>query len=864
MTRAVRLFALVAAVLVVATLVLLPKHGRKAHRGEAGPYPSDWFGMQRAFPHGDIDQQAYLEAVEQARVERAARTNGTQAGLVWEEVGPKNVGGRVTALAVAPGGTTIYLASANGGVFKSTNSGINWSAIFDIGAAYSVGALALDPGDPNVLYVGTGEANASVDSYDGNGLFRTLDGGQTWISLGLAATRRIARVAIDPSNPQRIYVAAMGSQFSSGPDRGLYRSEDGGQNWSKVLFVSDSTGACDVVINPAHPETVYCATWERLRRPTYRRAFGPECGIYRSVDSGTTWNRLLLGLPTPSDQVGRIGLAIAPSRPSTIYAQIISGSSLGYIGLGFYRSLDGGNSWARRDVAGFADSFGGFGWYFGDTEVDPANPDQVYALGVWLITSTNGGANFQSILGSGSASAHVDQHALWIDPANAQHLYLGNDGGFFTTNNGGVTWDHSIDLPITQFYAGAIDPSNSARLLGGTQDNNTLITSGTYPAPWNAILGGDGFYCLVDPTDPQVIFAEYQFASGGEGPLRSPDGGASFFGPSGISLSDRFNWNAPFTMNSRNHNTLLAGSQRVYRSRDNGFTYSAISADLTTNRTDALVVYSTITTLEIARADTNYYYVGTDDARVWRTKNGGGLWEEISAGLPKRWVTRVAADPANAQIVYVTLSGFQLDELAAHVYRSVNAGDTWTPISSNLPNVPANDIVIDPSVPGRLYLATDIGVYASDDSGADWYPLGTGLPLQTVFDLTLDDASRTLVAATHGRSQWKLDVSALPVAVGDRPLAARLSLSAPEPNPSRGQVALNFDLPSAARAEVAVFDVMGRRIRGLVRETLEAGPHRLVWDGLDDRGQRARAGVYYVRAAAGSGAASVQRLVRSD
>jgi hypothetical protein len=286
-----------------------------------------------------------------------------------------------------------------------------------------------------------------------------------------------------------------------------------------------------------------------------------------------------------------------------------------------------------------------------------------------------------------------------------------------------------------------------------------------------------------------------------------------------------------------------------------------VSGDLTTNRGDALLTYSTITTLEIAPADTLTYYVGTDDAKVWRTVNGGSTWTDISAGLPTRWVTRVASDPRDAHVVYVTLSGYSLDEHAAHVYRSVNGGDTWTAVDAGLPDVPVNDLVIDPSRPDRLYAGNDIGVYASDDDGATWYPLGTGLPMQAVFDLTVHDASRTLVAATHGRSQWKLDLSALPVAVGPRPLAARLALSTPAPNPTRGATSFSVEVPAGARLDVDVFDVMGRRVRALFHGAAAGGRREMSWGATDDAGRRVGAGVYYLRAAAGPGGSAMRKIV---
>jgi photosystem II stability/assembly factor-like uncharacterized protein len=822
---------------------------------EGGRYPSDWFGLQRAFPGSVIPQEKFEAAVQQAGFDRVSAESGfsTASSLDWVQAGPYNIGGRVAALAVEPGGTNVYLGAAAGGVFKSTDSGAHWTPVFD--QVYSIGALALDPSNPNICYVGTGESNSAIDNYDGAGVFRTTDGGATWQSLGLEATARIGAIEVDPQNPNRIFVAAMGRQFSTSPERGFYRSEDGGVSWTRTLFVNDSTGVIDIAVNPAHPETVYCATWERVRRLTYRRAYGPGCGIWRSVDHGGTWTRLQNGLPVPSDNVGRIALGIAPSRPSTIYAQIGSGAAGGYVGLGLYRTQDGGDTWTKRDAsATFTNSFGSFVWYFGEMGVDPVDPDVIYTMGVQMLRSNDGGVSYLDL-----TPLHVDQHAIWIDPANSARIYVGNDGGFYSTPNTGGSWIKSLDLPITQFYAGTIDPSNPSRLLGGTQDNNTLLSPVGSPTNWTSILGGDGFQCIVDPTNPNIIFAEWQNCCDRSGPRRSTTGGGGWSGASGFML-DRYNWNSPITMSALNHNVLLVGSHRVYKSVNNGLSYFTVSGDLTTNPMSPLT-FGTITTLAISPVDSATYYAGTDDGRVWRSTNSGGNWTNISAGLPVRYVTRVTPDPVSAAVVYVTLSGFGIDEHLAHVYRSDSRGDSWVSIAGNLPDVPANDVLVDPIYPQTLYLATDVGVYSTVNGGAAWFPLGNGMPIQTVFDLSFHPGSRMLAAATHGRSQWTLMVGSAPLAVRETAAPPQIQLSGPRPQPSRGAVRLELELPRATSLDVAIYDAGGRRVRALASGSRAAGRQALTWDGTDDRGRTVAPGVFFVRANAG-GAIATRRVIR--
>ncbi len=824
--------------------------------------PSQWWYEQRSFPNNSISASEYDAALEQSLMDHEQARLSTSAGLLtWQFVGPDNVGGRITALVAPAGGTPIYVATANGGVFKSIDSGANWTPIFDKYSVYSVGAIALDPTNANTIYVGTGESNPAVDTYDGNGIYRSTDAGVTWEHLGLENVKRMNRIVIDKNNPMHILVAGSGSIFTNNTDHGIWRSVDGGQTWQHVLYVDNTTWGADIAMNPLHTDSLVCSMWDFGPSPT------SESAIYSSADSGATWSRLgpAQGLPASNDSTDRISLAYAPSRPSTIYAQIIGGAAMGYVGRGMWRSLDGGATWTKRDVGvGFSGSFGGFGWYFGTMAVDPTTPDKVYSLGVNFSRSTDGGANWGNLTGS----MHVDQHAIWINPSNTNRIYVGNDGGFWRTTVGGVggtgAWTKGGSQPFSQFYAITVDPTDASKQFGGTQDNNTVSGTGA-PSTWNAVLGGDGFQCVVDQTIPSTVFAESQFMTGGAGPQRSAAGGSAgtYSSPAGFNAGDRYNWDSPFVMDPTNHLVLLAGSHRIYKSTDNGLTYAPVSGDLAFNPSSNRP-NGTISTISISSVNNQVYYTGSSNGKVYRSTDGGANWFDKTAGLPVRYVTRVTADPFDANTVYVSMSGFNGDtETPVHLYKSTNQGDTWTNVAGNLPNAPVNDVLVDNLNPLRLYVGTDLGVYTTQNGGATWYPLGQGLPLQAVFDIYLHTASRTLFAGTHGRSMWKINLAELPLAVGDQAGATKIALSAPSPNPSRGPVRFTLALPTDARTQLSVFDTQGRRVRSLHDGALAAGRHSFEWDGRDAAGRTARAGVYFVRADV-PGGVQFQRVVRTQ
>ena len=768
--------------------------------------PADWFYFQRAYPLDTLPRDAVRRAQRQARaLQRAFH----RQQLHWEPAGPVNIGGRITALAVHPNRPNVVFAgAADGGVLRSDDGGLTWTPIFDTMPSLSIGALAIAPDDPDRLYVGTGEANSSGDSFDGTGLYMSPDGGQTWVHLGLEGTAHIARITIHPQNPDLIFVAAMGTLFSPNPERGLYRSRDGGQTWERVLFVNDTTGCIDVVVHPQDTNIVYAAMWQRIRGPGYRWVAGEGSGIYRSTDGGNTWEELTNGLPTGPD-VGRIGLAISASDPDILYA--IYADHPGYF-MGLYKTTNGGDSWFRTNDGALSWIYSSYGWFFGNVRVDPTNPNVVYALGIDAYKSMDGGNSWFPI----TNWIHVDQHDLWIDPDDPNHLIIGNDGGVYISTNGGSSWTRSADLPITQFYDITVDFLNPQRLYGGTQDNGTVRTLTGALNDWEIIYWGDGFHVIVDYTNPNIIYAEYQY--GGLG--KSVDGGYSFFdATAGIDENDRRNWDTPVAMDPVNPQVLYYGTYRVYKTTNGAGYWYPVSGDLTNGPGGGNLNFGTLTAIAVSPADPNFVYVGADDGNVWVSTDGGGSWQRISDALPNRWVTDIGLHPTDPGVVYVTFSGYVWDERVPYIFLSTDTGHTWQDVTGNLPMAPVNAVVVDPQNPSWVYVGTDVGVFYSETGGTQWQPLGEGLPTSVVMDLAFHAPTRTLVAGTHGRSMFKLVLP--PVEVAERPsgVSGHLALAV---SVSQNHLGVRYTLPGRTLLTLSLWDVTGRRVRVLKRS--EEGP----------------------------------------
>jgi len=707
--------------------------------------PSDYFTRQRAFPGTKINLDAYRTAIQQTIAMRQALPPADE--IIWEKAGPDNIGGRITALDAHPSNPDIvYLGAADGGILKSIDGMHTWTPVFDETAALSIGDIRIDPNDPNTIWVGTGEANASGDSYPGDGIYKSTDGGTSWTHMGLENSYYIGRIAIDPTNSDRIFVAVAGALFDTNHERGVYRSEDGGVNWEQVHYLTDSTAAIDVTVNPQNPDIVYAAMWERIRRPTERIVGGFSSGIWRSQDGGDSWSELTNGLPPSASDMGRIGLGLSASNPNILYA--IYADDPGYL-TGIWKTANGGDSWVEINSPS-SYLYSSYGWYFGQIYVDPTNPDFVFALGVPLYRSTDGGSSWSSFGGN----MHVDHHAFWVNPNNPAQMYDGNDGGAYYRNTG-TSWTKSYDLHVSQFYNIEIDFLNPTNLYGGTQDNGTLRTLTGNLDDWENILGGDGFHVVVDYADPDIVYAEYQWGD----MAKSTNGGGYFsYCLSGVSSSDRRNWDTPFSIDPNNPNVLYYGTYRLYRTTNRAENWAAISGDLTSGPPQGNLTYNTLTTIAVAPTNSAVIYVGADDGNVWVTQNTGGNWTNISGTLPERWVTEVMVSSYDAGTAYVTLSGYKQNINLPHIYRTENYGQNWVDVSGNMPDVPVNVIVEDPENTDHLYIGTDLGVFYTENLGLTWQPFGTEIPLCTVSDMKLHNPTRILVAGTHGRSMYKTNI----------------------------------------------------------------------------------------------------------
>jgi len=690
----------------------------------------------------------------------------TLAGLGVRNIGPAAMSGRIAAIdAIETDRLVLYVGAAGGGVWKSKDGGTTFKSVFDHDTQ-SIGAIAIDPTHPDVVWVGTGESWTRNSVGVGDGIYRTDDGGQSWKRMGLEKSEHISRIAIDPAHPDTVYVAVPGHLWNSNPDRGIYRTRDAGKTWERVLFVSPEAGGADVVVDPKNPSVVYASTWEFRRKPWSFSSGGPGSALYKSEDGGTKWKKLTQGLPP--GPYGRIAIAVAASDPKIVFATIEASEG------GLYKSEDHGETWKKaNDGVNMTTR----PFYFSVLQVDPTHADRVYKPGLVLAASDDGGKTFSQIAGS----THSDEHALWISPRDSDIMFLGTDGGVYTTEDRGVHWRFLANLPVAQFYHVSYDMERPYNVYGGLQDNGSWTAPSRFPGGienrhWRVLGGGDGFWAFVDPKDADVTYVEYQGGnlmrvrkSTGETKKimtnRRPD-----------EAEYRFNWNTPIHVSPTQAGTIYMGAQYLFRSQNQGESWERISPDLTTNDPKKLQQeasggisidnssaenHCTIYSISESPKNPRVIWAGTDDGNLQITKDAGKTWTNVVRQVPKlppnTWVSCVRASSSAEGTAYVTFDGHAMGDMAPYVYVTQDFGKTWRSLTTPDLEGYAHTVLDDPVNPRILYVGTEFGLFVSLDNGTRWSRLSSDMPLVAVMDLAIQPRENYLLIATHGRGIWILD-----------------------------------------------------------------------------------------------------------
>ncbi|MGE5479198.1 MAG: glycosyl hydrolase [Chloroflexota bacterium] len=712
---------------------------------------------------------------DQAKDQSAESFNSSIiSGMKFRNIGPAVISGRISDFAVNPRNKAVfYVGVACGSVWKTTNGGSSFTPIFDNYSSFSIGCLALDQGNPDILWVGTGENNSQRSVSYGDGVYKSTDGGASFKNMGLKKSEHIGKILIDPRNSNVVYVAAQGPLWGPGGDRGLYKTTDGGETWTQVLKISENTGVTDVVLDPRNPDILIAASYQRRRHVWTMIDGGPESAIHKSFDGGKTWTKLTNGLP--SGDLGKIGLAIAPSNPDVVYATIEASPEEG----GIYASSNLGSSWEKRNSW-----FSGSAQYYQELIVDPTNENNFYALDTYTRYSTDGGKTL-SVLSN--RHRHVDDHALWINPDNTKHILIGGDGGVYESFDKGSNWQWFTNLPVAQFYRISVDESAPFYwVFGGTQDNNswggptrTNSVGGISNEEWIKLVGGDGYEAQVDPTDPNIIYTQYQYGSLFRYDKKS--GELLYIQPQGATGEElRWNWDTPLLISPHSHTRIYIASNRLFRSDDRGDSWRAVSGDLTrkVDRNSLPVMGKIWSPDAVAKnASTSFFgniisisespkkedliYVGTDDGLIQVTEDGGKNWTKIDkfAGVPDMtYNSDIWASLHDENVVYATFDNHKMADFKPYVLKSVDKGRTWKSISSNLPeNGAVYTITEDHVDPNLLFVGTEYGAFFSTDGGGKWIQFKSGLPTIAVRDLEIQRRENDLLLGTFGRGIYVLD-----------------------------------------------------------------------------------------------------------
>jgi photosystem II stability/assembly factor-like uncharacterized protein len=690
----------------------------------------------------------------------------------WQSVGPSFQGGRVESIDCPPGQPgIIYAGFGSGSLWKTTNQGLTWKCIFQDEASFSIGDVAVSPSNPEVIYLGTGEGLRATRGYTfvGSGIYKSVNGGKKWTFTGLPDSHHIGRLVIDPNDPDMVFAAVMGHMWSKNTERGLYMTRDGGNSWSRILYISDSVGVADAVWDPVN-KTLYAASWEMIQ--------GKGSGIYRSTDLGQTWKKCTDGFPENAG-IGRIGLAVSPTHPNTVYAVVDNRNKIqgkettDLIGAEIYRSDDSGLHWSRTH-SGLLDIYSNFGWAFGDIRVSPVNSKKIYVLGVQTIVSIDGGKSFARLSGlvhhlepNRGNFLHLDHHDLYLDPLNPDYMVLGNDGGVYVTQDAGFNWLHCNTIPTGEFYDLYIDESQGVPVAyGGTQDNSCVfgsldgISDGGEKVPWQYVWldpwsGGDGFTARPDPESPDYVYYASQNGNLNRKDIRT--GESKYIAPSAEKGESpiRTSWFTPWFISGHTGHSIYYGANKVYRSINKGDSWYRLSPDLCYSE-EPQRKSRALTALAESPVKQGLLYAGTEKGALWISRDDGINWIEISKTLPVKSVNSLCPSVHLEGRVYCVLRGLDEDDYLPYLYISENKGVTWKSITAGLPRDRINCIIEDPENQNLIYIGTDRGIFLSPDLGESWVALSSSLPTASVQKLAWAAGHAYLVAATHGLSLFTL------------------------------------------------------------------------------------------------------------
>ncbi|HEY3038072.1 MAG TPA: hypothetical protein VGJ66_05005 [Pyrinomonadaceae bacterium] len=839
--------------------------------------------------------------------------------LQFRSIGPANMGGRIDDIAVVENNpSTFYVGAATGGVWKTTNNGTTFEPIFDGQGSTSIGDIAIAPSDPSIVWVGTGEPNNRQSSSWGDGIYRSLDAGKTWANMGLHDTKHIGRVVIDSRNPNIVYVAALGHLWGPNKERGVFKTTDGGKTWTNVLFINEDTGVIDLTMDPESSMTLYAAAYQRRRTPWGFNGGGPGSALYKTIDGGATWTKLTKGLP--EGITGRIGVDVYRGNPDIVYALVENAKG------GAFRSDDRGETWRK------VSDMDSRPMYYSQIRIDPNNDQRIWQLAANMYVSDDGGKTWNSNL---VQRIHGDFHAMWIDPANSNHVLTGSDGGLHASYDRGRTWDFINTIPLGQFYEVSIDNQKPFWVYGGLQDNGswsgpsgTLNQEGITNDDWFRTGGGDGFYSVVDPSDPSVIYVESQ--NGSVSRLELKTGERKSIKPEARPGEKRyrFDWNSPIVISPHNNRTIYLAGNRVFRSTDRGSTWTwsddltrdqdreklpimgALPDKNTLSRHDGVETFGQIVTLAESPIKEGLLYAGTDDGNLQISRDSGRTWKNITGKVPgvpdKTYVSRVVPSRYAEGTAYLTLDGHRADDYNTYVFVTTDYGESWKTIKSNIPaGVTTRVIREHPRNQNLLFLGTEFGVYVSFDRGGRWTRLKGNLPLVRIDDLQIHPRDNALVLATHGRSVWVLDdlsplerasenILTSDIHLFDVANATHFRLYGRKgstghkwfaaANPPYGAV-INYYVKDKPKddVKVTITDSGGTVVRDL-KGPKEAGLNRLVWDlrlnppapppeGQGEggggffgapRGPRVQPGAYTIKIAAGDKTATSKVTVQED